>query len=406
MSLKDFQTILVPSKETGALHFYHKPTKSILEAAFSRPNVGATSGARVFDKNGNLIELAENEPDWSFPLDGGCPKILMRPQLENIIDNPSTFSTSLLAKSNPSTNDNEGVAQTQFAVTTNGVNQAFGSLTYAVTEETDYYWWAVFESAGTNDVSFALVDDSSTISLIRYNTDDNSTKNQSGNFSNVDLEDLGNGSYKLSGKLTTATGQTTIAPRVRVLTLGGGSSVTANGQIMKISQIVIAKTSRKPDYITNLITRSTNQYTFDLSTYLTENVVSFYVEASFGSTQQDLFRFGDGGNSNLVSVGIDNQKIRVRYRVNGGSLIAASRGSSTIPLNEIVKIAGVITPTSLKVSYGGAIDLNASIDLSGLPLINTLKSGAIFDALFPHEIKVIALTPLELTDDQLNAATS
>ena len=54
--------------------FYQKPTISnpngqVLEADFSRLNINATSGATVF-RNGVLIELAENEPDWSEPAEG------------------------------------------------------------------------------------------------------------------------------------------------------------------------------------------------------------------------------------------------------------------------------------------------------------------------------------------------
>ncbi len=87
MSLKDFQTILTPQEKVGALAFYQKPTPGfpqgrIFPATFSRPDVGATSGATVFDKDGNLEELAEDAPDWEQG--SGCTKILMRPQAQNL----------------------------------------------------------------------------------------------------------------------------------------------------------------------------------------------------------------------------------------------------------------------------------------------------------------------------------
>lgn len=98
MSLKDFTTFLLPTTKNAELQFYQKPTPAfpkgrILPASFSRPDIGATSGATVFDKDGNLVELAENQPDWSFPLDGSDPKILMRPQLENLILQSAPTST-------------------------------------------------------------------------------------------------------------------------------------------------------------------------------------------------------------------------------------------------------------------------------------------------------------------------
>lgn len=87
MSLDLFQTYLVPIAKTGAVGFYQKPTSQfpkgrILPATFSAPNIGATSGRSVFS-GGNLIELPEDYPDWSEPLDGSGPRILMRPQVSN-----------------------------------------------------------------------------------------------------------------------------------------------------------------------------------------------------------------------------------------------------------------------------------------------------------------------------------
>lgn len=101
MSLTDFQTYLYPAVKTAKLGFYQKPSSGlpngqVLEADFSRPDIGATSGATVYDADGNLIELAENVPDWSFPVGGspaGCPVIKMRPQAQNLFLNSETLAT-------------------------------------------------------------------------------------------------------------------------------------------------------------------------------------------------------------------------------------------------------------------------------------------------------------------------
>ena len=63
---------------------------TLLEADFSRPNIGATSGATVF-RDGVLVELAENEPDFSD--ESGCPVLKMRPRVKNLFLNSATLST-------------------------------------------------------------------------------------------------------------------------------------------------------------------------------------------------------------------------------------------------------------------------------------------------------------------------
>lgn len=401
MSLKDFQTILDLQTKVGALAFYQKPTPGypqgrILEASFSRPDVGATSGATVFDKDGNLVELIEDDPDWSFPVSGGCPRLLMRPQAQNLMKPVSGFSTSLLVKSDPSTNDNQRIAQTQFAVTSNGVNQAFGDISIACTAETEYYWWAVFESAGTNDVSFALVDDSSPISIIRYNTDDNSTTAQSGNFSDVAVEDLGNGSYKLSGKLTTAAGQTTIAPRVRILTLGGGSSITANGQIMKVSQIQITEGGVKEDYIppaNTPLTRSANQFIFN-------DLVTKGVSSSEGfSVYLDLknYQFIDANN---VCSFRDGTTVLFTLSCLGSTSFQVRSGG--VNLGTIHDAPAIVTFDGTNVRLYKSSGLIASQAISGE--FDNVIMGAASDC--SYDVEGMMFTPIVLSESQAIAALS
>jgi hypothetical protein len=88
MSLGPFPILLIPSTKNGKLQFWNDLTQQIIEADFSRPNTGATSGATVL-RNGQLIELAEDDPDWDDA--DGCPVIKMRPQSENIVPSSFTF---------------------------------------------------------------------------------------------------------------------------------------------------------------------------------------------------------------------------------------------------------------------------------------------------------------------------
>lgn len=100
-----FKTFMAPSKKTGAIQFarYTGPADKpelaeIINASFSRPNVGATSGAIEYNSQGNFVELAENEPAWD-KRDGGCPKLLLRPQATNLLPVSNDFHLSAWNKS-------------------------------------------------------------------------------------------------------------------------------------------------------------------------------------------------------------------------------------------------------------------------------------------------------------------
>ena len=93
--LADFQTILYPENKLAKIGFYRKPVAGlpegqVLEGDFNRLNIGATSGATVF-RDGVLIELAENEPDWDDL--SGCPVLKMRPQAEQVLVSPKDLTT-------------------------------------------------------------------------------------------------------------------------------------------------------------------------------------------------------------------------------------------------------------------------------------------------------------------------
>jgi hypothetical protein len=97
-SLTSFQTILWPETKVSKIGFFQKPDTNspnyrILEADFSRPGVGAT----VF-RNGTLIDLAANVPDWDDL--SGSPVIKMRPQIESIRLNSSNFTGTSGLKTN------------------------------------------------------------------------------------------------------------------------------------------------------------------------------------------------------------------------------------------------------------------------------------------------------------------
>ena len=83
MNFDLFPIQLIPATKNSSIHLWNNTTKEIIEGGFSRatPPGQASSGSTVFDRDGNLVELGENIPDWSFK--SGTPVIEMRPQIEN-----------------------------------------------------------------------------------------------------------------------------------------------------------------------------------------------------------------------------------------------------------------------------------------------------------------------------------
>lgn len=420
MSLKDFQTILIPSKKTGALHFYDKPTKAIMEANFSRPDVGTTSGATVFNQSGDLVELNEDEPDWSFPIGGGCPRILMRRQSVNLLagsNNPSIPSgNGMNWESSVGLDVNSGIdvfgtsdgfeLKPTAANSEHKINIDSNDL-FTVGEE--HTWLFYIETNGIENIGF-----NSSVGFPRFNLNLGleTFDTAASGFNSGTIENLGNNKFKVKVKFSPSTigGAALIYLKTSA---GGGYSETFSGDglsSIKFSHVTICLGNEDlpiPNSDTNSLTRSSNLWSLDLATYLNTNHISFYTEVSLSQSQMSFLRFGDGGNSNLVEFQIDNQKLRARTRINGGSLnnLNPVSGSPTIPLNELVKIAGIITPNEVKMSFGGELCFSALIDLSGLPLIDTLVPSGIFDTLFSHEIKTLALAPVALSDSQLNEST-
>ena len=264
MSLKDFQTILVPSKKTGALQFYHKPTKSILEAAFSRPVIGVTSGAMVFDKNGNLIEKGEDDPDWSFHDGVGCPRLMMRPQRENTLH---TFAEAGLTFLGDVVNP-YGVSLRKYSI--NGGAQAqvrFGAAQLGtLTNGTRYLikWFVqVINPAGSD--RFRIESLSTNVGVAATSWEFNGTLNAFGDVSDMEMIDIGDGHYELRAFWTPSAGdETPIALDFQVQ--DGGSDPTAGG-VFAFGGYMLIENGDPDDYIftdgSNPLTRSANQFTFN-----------------------------------------------------------------------------------------------------------------------------------------------
>lgn len=418
-----FTTFLAPGAgKPGRLSFikYEEDTAgnpalpgTLLEAEFSRPDIGATSGATVLNSAGYLVELGEDVPDNGYPLEGGYPRLLMRPQRSNLVPisvgDIGAWSEFKVLGGSVTFNVNQGLSPdgtfNAFAVkevdSTGNHNWYIDNLT--VEDATVYTLSFYVKSIGGRNIR---IDEGGLGFNVEGIIDLSNGSVLSSSFGNIEVVNAGGGWYRV-----VATGTTSGTSQRLIFNATSGTSLVYTGDPSK-GVLLYGLQYEKGSSVTSLIpttgsvvTRSSNQYLLNLNTLLATNEVSFFLEVVFRVSQQDLFRFGDGSNNNLVAVGVDNQKLKVGYRVLGGSYSSTGFGSATIPLNELVKIAGVITPSGVKLSYAGSIDLDAAIDLSLLPLIDSLKSAAIFDTLFPYELHSLALVPGVLSDEQLNAAT-
>jgi hypothetical protein len=138
MSLGPFPILLIPSTKNGKLQFWNDLTQQIIEADFSRPNTGATSGATVL-RNGQLIELAEDDPDWDDA--DGCPVIKMRPQRTNLADYSKDLTNAAWSTKNDititanSTTSPDGTVNADLITTGTANNDRLGR-TIAISSDT------------------------------------------------------------------------------------------------------------------------------------------------------------------------------------------------------------------------------------------------------------------------------
>lgn len=406
MSLKDFQTILVPAKDTGSLHFFHKPTKAILEAAFSRPDVGATSGASVFDKDGNLIELAENEPDWSFPIGGGCPRLLMRPQAENLVtysENANFWATLNATK-------------TFGAVSPDGTANADGFLETAVTNShilyeditataDVQYTCSVFVKGVGRDCQFSDLGGSGggvTVDL------------QNGTITSVIspainsfIEDCGNGWFRVG---FTQTKSPTLY-RLAVYSLEYGSANTnILGDITKgvlVWGFQLESASFATAYIpTNggTITRSANQFTFDdlvnngvIDSSAFTFLLDFKLPPNSGVNGSRIIRFRSDANAELLELVASLGGTSASW-IAGSTLLGGYQDISTRK-KLAISINGNLATVSLA---GSTIALN--IDMGGSLAITKIFAQMING--WALEMYGAAFAPMALSESDLNAATA
>lgn len=388
MILKDFQTILVPSNKTGALQFYHKPTKAILEAAFSAPNIGATSG-RTVTRNGQFLELGENDPDWDDA--NGCPRILFRPQVQNTF---ATFDPSAAEGAN-------------FNVTYSAKNWGFGSLLQnsAVFGDNSVQRlrYGGNCAAGNNVMTFYV------------EMDDESEPDIQQSISSGDFSVVMNGG--LSG--VSILSKTNLKDKIwRIVAIGNVAASSANNGIIKYTgqsskgftvsgfTLVQGVTTDQGDIPSagSALTRSANQFTFD--DLVTKGVIdssgdfSIFVKMYLFDTvtfQGDVVEFLNGANVKRIQISKYNSARLRALNVSGTwftPLTASGEGNKSF----VLTFKG--STKEAKVYFQGALQGSATIT----DIIEGIKLSAKADTLFNLNGGDVMFAPVTLTEAQALAA--
>tara|TARA_R110001592_G_scaffold68626_1_gene210254 strand:+ start:13231 stop:15135 length:1905 start_codon:yes stop_codon:yes gene_type:complete len=380
---------------------------TLLEADFSRPNIGATSGATVF-RDGVLVELAENEPDFSD--ESGCPVLKMRPQAENIAFKNLDFSSgyTLLGITNNGVGGASplnGVNYREFRETIENRNHALAFITpgQVIGVKTNCElifkpvggrrYFRIFNNGGgggaivvdtltetitsntlTNDTKLIALNGGSFYAAINF------TPNASGNF-NVQMASIDD-----DGATSTFIGDT--AKGFEVI----GFTVTKSNTIEGII----------PNDTLNLLTRSSNS--FQLT-----NLVS---RGLLGATQGTIYintvaeSLARGAIASILTIG---NTVGSRVIISNAGpdvtrpylIVETPQGNSVFQLtaDSSKSIISYKEGQLIMVVNGVAVKNNAlSLDLSASSDLNC------FGASRPVDINGIAFAPIALTEAQAIAA--
>lgn len=388
MRLKDFQTILVPSNKNGALQFYHKPTKAILEASFSAPNIGSTSG-RTVTRNGQFLELGENDPDWDDA--NGCPKILMRPQVQNFADEAQGYSpySGCTISSTTETNpfgDSTGVVRASWS----GFGGFRATGTTGLVSGTNYVlgYPLKFDGAAVT-LTFEIT------GLTSYGTFSFDASGQPSSTSNVKFASLSNGFYFVYIEITPGASVTS-----RLNLINGSGSVL----IYEAMYAIQASYESFIPWDFGGLTRSANNFTFD--DLVTKGVIDSSGDFSIAvkmflfdtvTFQGDVIEFLNGANVKRIEISKYNS---ARLRALNLSdtwftpLTASGEGNKSF----VLTFKG--STKEAKVYFQGALQGSTIIPDN----IESIKLSAKADTLFNLNGGDVMFHPVTLTEAQALAA--
>ena len=425
MSLKDFQTYLWPETKVGKIGFYQKPTVDnpngkVLEADFSRPTTGATSGATVF-RNGQLIELATNEPDWDDS--SGCSVIKMRPQAENLVSNSENLdpTTSLW---------NIPVGTYTYDVNKLSPNSTLNVFTLGDTDGTTAIEYQInlgINSGGYNTVSFFIKKDTDTSRFpefaldlnggsdascyLQVNTQTGATNKRSGaGTSTFEIIDYSNEYWKLRISVLDVNNTSS---RIIIRPAATASFGTFNGTItgsVTVWGIQLEAGEKANDYIPtygSVVTRSSNSFSF--TDLVTKGVLGPNSEFSFLFYAPDSIGIATGNSSAGIWFYNDTNAI-FNFWTNSGSSLRRpykyAEGNGYIDFGNInydQDEAILLTYNGQTIKFYDLNGLKGTFSFSAAQPINRiLIQGAVFN--FSLKPGYINVTNFEMSEAEAIAA--
>ena len=404
-TLGPFTNLLVPAGKAGAIYFAKDVSPFFDAATFSRPDIDATSGATVI-RDGVLIELAENEPDWSEPFAGGCPVLKMRPQAENIWAKYQLEPSGTMDFLYFGITENNGVITEDTSTGTHRFQYGF-EPNFAL--NTNHVF--AFYVRNVNGVEGVRVNVSDGVSgevvskVFNFDGTTNLALTSSGNWSNISdgFINLGGGTCVIwvSGQSSTGN-QRALSLQ---LTKGGITSYTGDG-VSNLEVIAFqAQLGIIPfGIIPGALTRSVNSFQF--TDLITKEVIGSGGVFSFAAKVLWKDTGADVDILQFQTVGSESQ-ITVRAKTGGNLILAYEDGGLTelgtgLAADALGKIGFSYDGTTLIFSVNGATDATATISLGTITKLDCPAQTRYIE--FHSDIPA-GFTPIALTEAQLNAET-
>ena len=336
MSLKLFDTYLSYGRKVANLAFRKKSTNETFEAGFSRVDAGDTSGATVF-RNGQLIELAEDEPDWDDL--NGCPVLKIRPEAQNLEGNagiPENWYNDVVIPSNEgafelfpsyywgkytqvSASNNVGLFYSLFSGSENWVISFF----VKISESNDYI--GIRETGGG-------------VGVVQFSTE--TVKTSGGGISSIEKIDTTDNDIKLIIVKGTSQGGGNI---FLTLCSSTGSFLVNDGTSFQLTGLQLIEgneyTGHIPTYGTS-VTRSANS--FEFTDLVTKRVVGANGEFSFLFNFQNYLAGGLSGDRASSFFDSSNDEILDLWGVGNGYLLRDRKSNITL-FGSVSKTSAIIT---------------------------------------------------------------
>ena len=399
MSLSKFKTFLYPRTKNANIGFYKKYENDtedgeVLEAGFSRVDAGDTSGATVF-RNGQLIELAENEPDWDDL--SGSPVLKMRPQAQN-----------RFANFDPITGEG-GAVNVTYAAKDWGLGLLLQNATeFLVTNPSPQIRHGGTCVGAVNTISFYVEFADGLAPVI--GTDISARISDEGiSAANTIVENVsGTSIYRI---IATKTNCTDGSPFNGVTRASGSTrSFVASGYTLVQGDKYLGDIPSKAGQLT----RSSNSFEFtDLVTkgvIGAGNVFSLYYEYKVATLSDGFLCTIQVNGNNFIGLRQISQRVTISFRSNAGSVFTLTMTGVQFALGNVLKVGLVIDPNNantMLISVNGVTRLTTAVDISAMAQLTTFTSkdglGGIGIA---NDIIKSSLVPIRLTEAQINAATA